>query len=370
MRKKLLILLICISMMLTLTACRFGGKTIIQSGRDIYKYSADDDYDDSDDKREKPGRNQINIEYSEASKIEFADYTDSMGWFTASLPKGWSVQIGLPPSDLIDVISYAIKIYKTDNPDICAYVNLNCTGMLKSDEAYEWYNTYYPSDMSKDMIVVSPENTKGFFKSMGDIYGYSKFNVTENLGRSQTGGDVLDATCISKKSGDSLRGIFSAYISSYEYPVQRNMFNYAAGTIDVGMITAYSVYYMTAPENEFLTWQPILEKCISSIKFTDKFNKERKAMWAQVMGNSAYISQTANGISDMIMDSWEKRNTSQDIISQKQSDATLGYERVYNTETMETFEAYNGFLDDYKGDLYKPATDEMYLQGIDGYIQK
>ncbi len=41
-------------MMLTLTACRFGGKTIIQSGRDIYKYSADDDYDDSDDKREKP----------------------------------------------------------------------------------------------------------------------------------------------------------------------------------------------------------------------------------------------------------------------------------------------------------------------------
>lgn len=35
------------------------------------------------------------------------------------------------------------------------------------------------------------------------------------------------------------------------------------------------------------------------------------------------------------------RQNSYDIISQKQSDATLGYEHVYDTETNEIYKAYN-----------------------------
>ena len=72
----------------------------------------------------------------------------------------------------------------------------------------------------------------------------------------------------------------------------------------------------------------------------------------------------------MIMDSWEKRNNSYDIISQKQSDATLGYERVYDTETGDVYKAYNGFTDDYKGDRYKSITDDMYTSTISGYIER
>ena len=75
-------------------------------------------------------------------------------------------------------------------------------------------------------------------------------------------------------------------------------------------------------------------------------------------------------ISDMIMDSWNKRNNSYDIISQKQSDATLGYERVYDTETNEIYKAYNGFTDDYSGNRYKPITDDMYTSAVSGYIEK
>ena len=70
------------------------------------------------------------------------------------------------------------------------------------------------------------------------------------------------------------------------------------------------------------------------------------------------------------MDSWEKRNNSYDIISQKQSDATLGYERVYNTDTGEVYKAYNGFTDDYDGTKYKPITDDMYNLPTSGYIDK
>ena len=71
------------------------------------------------------------------------------------------------------------------------------------------------------------------------------------------------------------------------------------------------------------------------------------------------------------MSLWEMRNKSQDIISQKQSDATLGYERAYDTETNEIYRATNGFTDVYDGKRYQPVTDDdMYTQAISGYIEK
>ena len=83
------------------------------------------------------------------------------------------------------------------------------------------------------------------------------------------------------------------------------------------------------------------------------------------------ISQNFNETMDAIMSSWESRNRSQDIMSQKQSDATLGYERVYDTETGEIYKATNGFTDAYNGERYQAVTDDnMYAQPISGYIEK
>mgnify|MGYP000496174306 FL=1 len=70
------------------------------------------------------------------------------------------------------------------------------------------------------------------------------------------------------------------------------------------------------------------------------------------------------------MQAWENRQTTYDIMSQKQSDATLGYERVYNTDTGEIYKAYNRFTDDYDGERYKSISDNMYTKGISGYIEK
>ena len=127
---------------------------------------------------------------------------------------------------------------------------------------------------------------------------------------------------------------------------------------------------MTAPDEEFYNWQSILDYCLSTITFSDTFikgfNKEETTLVSTIQANQKIYDQ----ISDMIMDSWEKRNNSYDIISQKQSDATLGYERVYDTETNEVYRAYNGFTDEYKGNRYKTITDDMYTSSISGYIVK
>ena len=49
-------------------------------------------------------------------------------------------------------------------------------------------------------------------------------------------------------------------------------------------------------------------------------------------------------------------------------DATLGYERVYDSEKNEIYRAPVDFFDYYSGDRYKPVTDDQYLLPIDGYI--
>jgi hypothetical protein len=148
------------------------------------------------------------------------------------------------------------------------------------------------------------------------------------------------------------------------------MMNLFSEKIDVWPLIVYNTILMTAPDEEFNNWQSILDKSLSSLQFSDtfvrEFNKEESNILSTIQANQKVYDQ----ISDMIMDSWEKRNNSYDIISQKQSDATLGYERVYDTETGEIYKAYNGFTDDYKGDRYQSISDDMYTSPIDGYIEK
>ena len=127
---------------------------------------------------------------------------------------------------------------------------------------------------------------------------------------------------------------------------------------------------MTAPDAEFNNWHGVLDYCLSTLQFSDKFmsgfGNEETTLVNTIKANAKVYDQ----ISDMIMDTWEKRSSSYDIISQKQSDATLGYERVYDTETGEVYRAYNGFTDDYKGNRYQSITDDMYKNTISGYIEK
>ena len=96
---------------------------------------------------------------------------------------------------------------------------------------------------------------------------------------------------------------------------------------------------------------------------------QRQQQWNSVMATSEYIMNTANEINDMIMDTWENSSRAYDVASQKNSDATLGYERVYDTETGEYYRAENGFTDWYDGKRYRPATDNAaYLAPVSGYI--
>ena len=313
----------------------------------------------------------IKIVKSEASQIEFEDYKTNE--FSIKKPKGWKVDT------LGDYIHYTIKVYDPNNPTYQFFLNMKTEGYNKSEDAKRWQQKYYPNDMFAKTSVIASKDTEGFYKIFNDLGTLNNsasftfptltdFTVIENLGKGPLGGDMLRAT-FKDANGKEGEGIFTAYVyDAGPYYVYENIIS--GKQIDIYFLNVYDAIFITAPKDEFIDWQDTLNEISSSLSFTDSFingfNKQQDA----VMQTFQKIREIGNQISDGIMDSWNKRNKSLDIISQKQSDATLGYERVYDTETNEIYKAYNGFTDDYDGQRYKSITDDMYTQKTSGYIEK
>ena len=316
-----------------------------------------------------PQRGALRIRPAEAKHVKFVKYRDPSGYFTMNVPMGWRVKTGIKPDGKFDIISYAITVYDPKRPERELYFCLNNAIGLKSVEARNWYaRSYGPGSYFAKMPVLTELTTAGFFAAMGPLYGYRQFTVLERLGRSALGGDVVVAECTTA-SGRRVQGLYHATVTSMSRPVQVNPFNARAGMVDVGPITEFSILSETAPKEEFIDWQPVLDKCFASIAFTAAFHQQRREAWARMMGTSKYIMQTADSIRGMIMDSYNRRNATYDVLSQKRSDATLGYERVQDTETGEYYRAENGFTDWYKGTRYRPAPEKAaYLTPVSGYI--
>lgn len=311
------------------------------------------------------------IRDSETKNIVLEDYSNDL--FNMKIPKGWKVDT------LGDYIHYTIKVYDPSNPLYQFFLNLKTEGYNKSQDAKNWQQKYYPDSLFAKTSVLDNPTTEGFYKIFNDLGTLNNtssftfpvlngFTVTGNLGANSLGGDILRAT-FTDNSGEAGEGIFMAYVYDVgSYYVSENIMS--GKQIDIYYLNVYDAIFMTTPKDEFINWESTLNSIFSSLQFTDTFLNGYNSEQDSVMKNFQSIRNIGNQISDSIMSSWENRNASYDIMSQKQSDATLGYERVYDTETNEVYKAYNGFTDDYDGTRYKAIDDSMYTKGISGYIEK
>ena len=313
----------------------------------------------------------IKIVKSEANKIELEDYTTNE--FSIKKPKGWKVET------LGNYIHYTIRIYNPNNPLYQFFFNMKTEGYNKSEDAKKWQQKYHPNDMFAKTSVIATKDTLGFYKIFNDLGTLNNtstftfptltdFIVSENLGKGSLGGDMLRAS-FKDANGKEGEGIFTAYVyDAGSYYVTENIIS--GKQIDIYFLNVYDAIFITAPKDEFIDWQDTLNTICSSLTFTDTFINGFNQQQDAVMKNFQQIRAIGNEISDGIMDSWNKRNKSFDIMSQKQSDAILGYERVYDTETNEIYKAYNGFTDDYDGKRYKPISEDMYSKKTSGFIEK
>ncbi len=314
---------------------------------------------------------KVKIVDSEIKNIVLEDY--STNEFKIKKPKGWKVDV------LGDYIHYTIKVYNPERPTYQFFINLKTEGYNKSEEAKRWQQKFYPNDIFAKASVIEDKTTEGFYKIFNDLGTLNNnatftfptltdFTVIENIGKGVLGGDVLRAS-FKDAEGKDAEGLFTAYVyDAGPYYVSEDFLS--TKQIDIYFLSVYDAIFYTAPKDDFINWEDTLSTVASSLEFTDTFVNGFNNQQDAVMKNFQNIRNVGNQITDGIMDSWEKRNKSYDIMSQKQSDATLGYERVYDTETNEVYKAYNGFTDDYSGKRYKSITDDMYTDKVVGYIEK
>lgn len=303
--------------------------------------------------------------------------------FSMKIPEGWEVTTGA--SNMF----HSIRVCDPENSVNQIFILLKAQPLLHDESGVQYYQQSYQiyggsyGMMAKAPVLDAP-STENFFKLFSryasfaeevepEYSGYSfprfdSFSVTEQFESSSNMKSVainpatLRATFT--ENGKKGEGLFTADVVDFTG-------NLVSGFgIDAGYYMAYNIMAITAEENTFIDWQSVLAECLGSLEYSDSFVSGAIATSDQQVKQARQISAMANETLNGIMSSWENRNTSQDIISQKQSDATLGYERVYDTDTGEIYKAYNGFTDDYSGDRYQSVTDDMYGEPVDGYIEK
>lgn len=305
---------------------------------------------------------------SEASKVTYESYDN--GYLRMQIPKGWTLET--PKTNTFS--GYTFQLYNPNNKDYMIQFCLAMSGFLKSEASKELYAALYSAAAWGQMPAIDPQTTEQYYRVWNEsaavgnqminqeFFVYlNDFEIIENLGQTPLGGDMLRGSFVNDR-GEPLQGLFTTTVT--------DVGSYYVYGYDLAPLNTYHNIMMYAPDTEFVNWQPVYDYCLSTIEFTDAFmigfNSEQNTQLASVRANARIYDE----MSDMIMDSWALRSSSYDIISQKRSDATLGYERVYDVETGDVYRAYNGFMDGYSGTRYQSVTDDMYTCVISGYIER
>lgn len=334
--------------------------------------------------KEESQQEEIKVIPTAAEQVVLEDYQTSE--FSMKLPTGWVVNSGG------DGMAFSLCAYDPQNPINQVFLLLKAMPLMHDANSRSYYEqsqqmyggNYYILADAPALENPSTENFYQIFSSYASFaekdepsyYGYTfprfhdfavmeVFESNSNMKSIAINPALLRAS-FTDESGRRGEGMFTADVIDFSGNLQDASWMFG---FDTGYYMAYNIMAVTAEENSFIDWESILCQCLASIDFTDAFVSNAIAQSNETVANSRQLSQTLSDTSDMIMSSWETRNTSDDIIRQKQSDATLGFERIYDTEKDKIYKATNGWSDKYADDRFKLVTDDsMYTRPIDGYI--
>lgn len=302
----------------------------------------------------------IKIVPSETSNLNFVRYDDGYGYASMEAPENWEVTFYVN-----DLISYAIVARDKTCPDRSFVFQLLATPFLRSQAAKDFYKMSY-LDPSQNPYVINPildtPTIEAFFSECGEYVSIRNFaKICDIQDTSGVFHEMMEGTC-QMDTGNYVKGMFGGWVWDIGYM--------EAYGIDCGWYNVSMLLMMTAPEEEFTEWMPVLAYMFNSVTFSEVFQQDRNRVWQQTVGMSNYLSQIADQMGDMIMDSWYYSQETSDIISQMQSDATLGRERVVDTDTNDIYYAPPGFADSDPDDQFQPLeeNDPRYREGVAGTI--
>jgi len=124
---------------------------------------------------------------------------------------------------------------------------------------------------------------------------------------------------------------------------------------------------ITAPKLEFRNIENVLIRSVESFTMSQPYVNNCMRQQAITYAGILKAGKTLSETSDIIMKGWENRNKSDDIISERRSDAILGKERLYDPNTGEVYEFENGFYDNYNINRGKYDMNNLQLLPKNNY---
>lgn len=354
--KKILSSVIIISMCLALVSC--SGSTGNSSGEDI------------------------EIAKPDCADISTETYEDNA--LTMTVPSGWTVETYGSMGE------YSIRCFDPADKSRQIFCYGCLSPILKSKEAKEWYRQYsqatgggYGSDLFAPAVVLSSGRATDIFKKFDKLTEYvntigsqysnfkypvmDSFKVIEEIPYSTPMASYAkDEGCIratfDSEEGTFSEGLFAATLvdaGSYEY--------FGADTMPLAVYCATGV---SASAEDFLIMQDMLLECVNSISFKDSFIQQANAYSNSVKAASLNYAAQVNSAIDSYMQSWENRQITNDRIAEKQSDAILGYDRLYDSSTGETYRAETGWYEMYDADRGSYSNTDIYMVEDDALYDK
>jgi hypothetical protein len=293
------------------------------------------------------------------------------GVFTMRKPAGWAVQ------KAGDCATFSVVASDPANPAARVFYfgelgpMYSNEGQRGVDESYMAMGGY-PIQWS-DAPVLSPITPQKFLSVYPEL---TRMQLAKQAGIDWP--EIGNAQVISSQSGQALvpgasaetmRALFTAGNSLGEglFYVSVMELIPSMGSPSSGIAYAFGFSGITASQEKFLAMEPALAQSLASITLNDAYVSQCLQQQQQQAQASRRLSETLSETSDIITDSWEARQKSDDIISEKRSDAMLGRERVYDPDTGDVYYVDNGFYESYDTSREKFQMDRLQPLPADDY---
>ena len=293
------------------------------------------------------------------------------GFFSVSRPKGWELVTAGTCS------GFAFFLHDPDGPMRQIFF-FGQAGPIYThplqrsiDQGYALLGGY-PTPWV-DMPLVSPLTAAGFLEQLpallaselarsfmpsGPRLDEVRIVSSEPLASAIPGGEAALLRAIVGIDGQVAEGLFSITVASL-LPF--------SGSPGGGIGAGFLITGITASKEEFPGLVDGLVACVQSFTIEESYARNCMAQQNQTYAGILQAGRTLSETSDLIMDGWESRNRTHDVLSEKWSDTILGKERMYDPDTGNVYEFELGFREEYEvnRDQYRlrnlqPLPDDDY----------
>lgn len=328
----------------------------------------------------------LNVSAPESLDIPLVPY--SSGAFAMQIPEGWVIEtVG-------EFETMGLRLYDPQVPARQIFFYGKMHPFMKSEQGRQAWVRYLQeggfggdSQLYATAPVLNEPTAAAFFQTFDEFTAFAVANGINHQFPSLTGLEVLESA--PRGSGMSqvalddsvVRALFTQDGLPCEGLLATSVVDlmtaYMYG-VDAGHYAAYATAGITAPADEFGQLEGLLAQSLSTFRYEDAYIQQGVAQNAWETEVALEVGRTMAAAADSYNQAWAARQRTNDTLSQKRSDATLGYDRLFDPDTGETYRADLGFWDQYdihreeytNPDLQLVPEDahDLYGTPVTGYI--